>query len=277
VTGGGVLVIDAHTHVFPDAIAAAAVGSLAAEGGIRAHYDGTVAGLVSAMDRSGVTYSVVAPVATKASQVTGINDWVAGLPRERIVPLGAMHPDFADPAAEMDRLLALGVRGIKLHTQHQGFLPTDARMARIYEAASERGIVVLFHAGGYLGDGGPEGRPVDFARMLDAHPNMTCILAHMGGYRRWDEVRAHLCGRDVYFDTAYVPRNLADDAFVSLMRDHGIERILFGSDGPWTDAGEEIAYLSSIGLTADELRLVLGGNAARLFGVRTGAHGGAVG
>jgi uncharacterized protein len=51
------------------------------------------------------------------------------------------------------------------------------------------------------------------------------------------------------------------------MRGHGVDRILFGSDGPWTDAGAELAELDQLGLTSDELEAVLWRNAARLLGL----------
>ena len=242
------------------------MAALAAEGGITPCYDGTVGGLLASMERGGVDRSVVVPVATKPSQVQTINDWVAALGDDRIIPFGAMHPDFEDPAAEFARMMDLGIRGIKLHSQHQSFLPGEPRMSAIYQAAEAHGLIVLFHAGGYVVEHHTEPRPADFAAMIDAHPGLTCILAHMGGYRRWDEVREHLCGRDVYFDTAYVPRNLDDGEFLALARDHGIERVLFGTDGPWTDAGTEIEYLSGMGFTPPELDAILGRNAERLLG-----------
>ena len=240
--------------------------ALAAEGGITAHYDGTIAGLIAAMDRSGVDRALVAPVATKPSQVCGINDWISSLDEPRILPFGAMHPGFDEPGVEMARAASLGIRGIKLHSQHQGFRPSERRMWPIYEAAVECGLVVLFHAGGYVAAHENEATPTELAAVLDAFPEMVCILAHMGGYLMWDEVRTHLCGRDVYLDTAYVPRNLDDAAFLSLARDHGIERVLFGTDGPWTDAGTEIAHLQGMGFRPDELEAMLHGNAERLFG-----------
>lgn len=258
-------VLDAHTHAFPDAIAAKAVAALAAEGGITAYYDGTIAGLLAAMDRGGVGRALVAPVATKPSQVRGINDWMVSLGEQRIVPFGAMHPDFPDPAYEIARIAALGIRGIKLHSQHQGFAPAERRMAPIYEAASDLGMIVLFHAGGYVVSHEQEAHPADLARVLDAFPGLTCICAHMGGYGEWDAVREHLCGRDVYLDTAYVPGRLPDAEFLSLARDHGIARIVFGTDGPWTDAGAEVAYVSDMGFTDDELDAILHGNAERLL------------
>ena len=258
---------DTHAHAFPDAIAHKAVAALAAEGGITPYYDGTITGLLRAMDRGGVARAVVAPVATKPSQVVGINDWMASLGEPRIVAFGAIHPDFPDPASELERIAGLGLRGIKLHSQHQGFTPTDVRMTPIYEAAAALGLVVLFHAGGYVTAHETEAEPVELAAVLDAHPLMTCIFAHMGGYQAWSSVREHLCGRDVYFDTAYVPRNLPDTEFLSLARDHGVERVLFGTDGPWTDAGAEIDYLRTMGFSEAELDAIFDGNALRLFGL----------
>lgn len=266
-------IIDVHTHAFADALAPAAVSSLVEFGGVTAYYDGTVDGLIAAMDYSGVDRSLVAPVATKPSQVTTINDWIGALDRTRIIPFGAMHPDFADPAAEMARLASLGVRGIKLHSQNQSFSPDEQRLAPIYEAAIELGMVILFHAGGFVVDMGVEARPASFATMLDRFPGLTCILAHMGGYLCWDEVRERLCGRDVYFDTAYVPRHLPDAEFGALIRDHGADRVLFGSDGPWTDAAVEMAHIRRLGLSAEELDGIFGGNAERLLDRRPGgAH-----
>lgn len=259
-------IIDTHAHAFPDGLAPAAVAALAGAGGVQAHYDGTVSGLVAAMDRSGVERSLIAPVATKPAQVPTINDWVLSLDRGRIIPFGAMHPDFPEPVAEMERLADAGIKGFKLHSQNQDFSPADPRMAPVYEAAIDAGLIILFHAGGFVVDQGTEARPADFARMLDRFPKLTCILAHMGSYLFWDEVREHLLGRDVYFDTAYVPGHLPDDELLALIRDHGVDKVMFGSDGPWTDAGAEIAHLRRLGLDTDEQRAVLGENARKLLG-----------
>lgn len=264
-------IIDVHTHAFTDALAPKAIPSIMAEAtiadGVTPHYDGTVAGLIEAMDRAGVDRSVLAPVATKPSQVTTINDWIISLPRERIIPFGAMHPDFPDPAAEIERLARHGVRGIKLHSRNQDFYPDEPRLAPIYRAVIDSGLVVLFHAGRDMVEAGYEARPAHFARMLDEYPGLVCVLAHMGGYQFWPEVREFLCGRDVYLDTAYVPRHLPDAELLALIRDHGVGKVLFGSDGPWTDVATEIAHISRLGLTAAELAGVLGENAERLLGL----------
>lgn len=261
------LIVDSHTHAFPDGLAEMAVGRLVGREGVRAYYDGTVSGLLGSMALRGVDRSVLAPVATKPSQVRTINDWVMGIGDERIVPLGAMHPDLPDPEEEIARLAHAGVRGIKLHSQNQDFSPEEERMAPIYEAVIRHGMLILFHAGGFVVNEGTDAHPDVFAQMLDDWPEMVCILAHMGGFRYWDEVREHLCGRQVYLDTAYVPGILPDDELLKLIREHGARQVLFGSDGPWADAGAEIAQLRGIGLTDEELDMILSSNARELFGI----------
>jgi predicted TIM-barrel fold metal-dependent hydrolase len=258
-------IIDFHTHIFPDELAPAVVPALAKSGGIVERFDGTSAGLLAAMDRAGIDMAVVQPVATKPSQVSSINDWVASLASDRIVPFGAMHPDLPDPGAEIDRMGSLGIRGIKLHPEHQSFEPHEPRMKAIYAGAIEHGMIVFFHAGGDIIHGTVRGTPDSFERMLDAWPELVAVLAHMGGFREWGGVAERIIGRDVWLDTAYTPGRLPDEDFVRLVRAHGADRVLFGSDGPWADPAEELALLRGIGLAPDELAAILGGNAERLL------------
>lgn len=258
-------VIDVHTHAWPDPVAEKAVPALMRLGTLTAHYDGTITGLLAEMDRCDVSVSIVQPVATKATQVAGINDWAASIRSERLIPFGAMHPDLEDPAAEIARMATLGLRGMKLHPEHQAFAPDEARMAPVYEAAITHDMTVFFHAGRDELHESVHGTPEAFAAVLDAFPGMRVVLAHLGGYQVWDEVARLLVGRDVYFDTAYTLGHLPDAQFVEIVRTHGAERVMFGSDGPWTDAAAENAWLRRLPFSAGELEAILGGNAERLL------------
>lgn len=260
-------VIDIHTHAWTDTLAEKAVPALLAnaEGQLTAHYDGTVSGLIAEMDRTGVDISVVQPVATKPGQVSSINDWAASVSGSRVVPFGAMHPDAEDPAAEIARMASLGLKGFKMHPEHQAFEPDDSRLDRIWSAAIEYRMIVLFHAGADVIHPSVRGTAPSFARLMDVWPGLTAILAHLGGFKQWAEVADHLRGRDVWLDTAYTLGHLPDSEFVELVRAHGADRVLFGSDGPWTDAKREIAHLGRLGFSAQELEGILGKNAERLL------------
>jgi predicted TIM-barrel fold metal-dependent hydrolase len=261
-------IVDIHTHVWPDAVAATAVPALAAAGrGLVPLYDGTVTGLISEMDRTGIDISVVQPVATKASQVISINDWVATQASDRIVAFGAMHPDLEDPAHEIARMASLGLAGFKLHPEYQSFAPHEARMDAIYAAAREHGMSVLFHAGADIVYPTVHGTPRSFAQVIERWPDLTVVLAHLGGFREWQGVAEHLAGRDVWLDTAYTLGHLPDDEWVALVRAHGTDRVLFGTDGPWTDASAELAHLRGLPLTPSELEGILARNAERLLGL----------
>ncbi len=262
-------VIDVHTHAFPDALAHSAIPSLEAKGGLRAQYDGTVAGLVAEMDRAGVDVSVVQPVATRPAQVASINDWAAAARSDRVIVFGAMHPDLEDPATEIARMASIGIVGFKLHPEFQTFEPDDPRMADIYSAAVRHRMIVFFHAGADIMYPSVRGTPESFAAVIDAWPGLTVVLAHLGGYEMWEGVAEHIAGRDVWLDTAYTPRHLPDAEFVALVRAHGVERVLFGTDGPWTDPAEEIAHIRGLDLDRDEIEAILGANAARLLAVHT--------
>lgn len=258
-------IIDIHTHVWPDAIAPNAIDSLQSLGTLTAYYDGTVAGLLGAMDSSVVAVSVVQPVATKPGQVRGINDWVATIASDRVMPFGAMHPDLEDPAAEIARMASLGLRGLKLHPEHQAFAPDEPRLAALYEAAMAHDMTVFFHAGADELHDTLRGTPQSFSAVLDGFPGMRVVLAHLGGFRVWNDVSEVLVGKNVYLDTAYTLGHLPDAEFVEIVRAHGAHRVLFGSDGPWTDAAAEIAWIRRLPLAKGVADAILGENAARLL------------
>lgn len=260
-------IIDFHTHVFPDKLAPRAIQALAQPGRHNPNYDATLPGLLEIMNRDGIDLAVTVPVATKASQVESINAFATSQPRDRIIPFGAIHPDLDDPAAVLRTFPSLGLRGFKMHPDYQECAPDDPRMKPILETAEEMGLIALFHAGSDVGPQTVLGHPKAFARVLDAYPKLTLVLAHMGGYLCWDEVQEFLVGRDVWLDTSYTAGHIPDEQFLEIVRDHGADRILFGSDGPWTDPREGIAYLFNCGLSDEILEGIFHGNAERLLGI----------
>ena len=256
-----------HTHVFPDQLAATAVAGVCRACAIAPCFDGTLSGLHSFMRHAGIARSVVQPVASKATQVRSINDWAAALADDSIIPFGAMHPDLPDLVAEVERLVALGIRGFKLHPEYQSFSPDEERLDPLYVAATEHGLIVYFHAGEDIALPDVHSTPQAFARLLDRHPDLIVVLAHMGGWRQWDEVLRHLAGRDVYLDTSFTLPYLDEERFVELVAAHGAHRILFGSDGPWGDLSRDVAQLRAMPFSDDALDAILWRNAARLLGL----------
>ncbi len=260
-------IIDFHTHVFPDALAPAALELLQQRAGLAPAYDGTTAGLKAAMRHGGVGRSLIQPVAAKPGQVRSINQWLVGLHDPALIAFGAMHPDLSEPDAELERLQAAGFLGLKLHPEFQSFRPDHERLDPLYEGAARRGLIVFFHAGKDIAIPTVHSDPACFARLLDRFPNLTVVLAHMGGWQQWDEVERRLAGREVYLDTAFSMTYLGAPRFCRLVEVFGAERVLFGSDGPWGDVTSEVARLRGMPLPDDDLEAILWRNAARLLGM----------
>ena len=123
------------------------------------------------------------------------------------------------------------------------------------------------HAGADIGFRPPyHSTPADFAELIRRHPGLTLICAHMGGWNVWDEVERDLVGAPVYFDTAFSFSWMKDpDRFLRIVRAHGADRILFGTDSPWYDVGQGIRDLLSLPLTPAEHSAIFWGNARRIW------------
>ena len=282
-------IIDFHTHTFPDVIAAAAIAKLQAASHTRPFTDGTVRGLQKSMAEAGITASVVLPVATHPRQVVHVNDASIRMnetARETgIYSFGCMHPDFPDCQAELRRIAAAGLRGIKLHPVYQGVDFDDPRFLRILDAAASLDLLALIHAGLDVGlPGAMHATPRKVKNALRSVGPVRLILAHMGGWRCWDEVGETLADTGALIDTSFSlgamtpggdgyyqsPSELAlleEKQFVSLIRAFGSRRVLFGTDCPWGDQRTGIKKFLALPLTEEEQQAILWENGSKLLGI----------
>lgn len=261
------VVVDVHAHAFPDAVAANAIRTLEENSYVKAFLNGTVGGLRTSMRQAGVDRAVVQPVSTKPSQVRSINDWAYRANDREVTFFGTIHPDMPDVRSEVTRLKDLGLKGIKFHPDYQDFYIDEEGMYPIYEVLAENGLVVMFHMGVDIGLPDPvHAPPRRLARVLDRIPKLTAIASHLGGYRMWREVADHLAGRDVYLDTSLVPGRMDTGRAIDLMRTHGFDRILFGTDSPWDPQEKGVEWVLGLGVDEVAKRKILGENAERLLG-----------
>ena len=265
------MVIDFHTHIFPDSLAPRARKSLEDSTvhfgyNYKALTEMTRTSLLEHMDMWGVDISVIQPVVTKPSQTVTTNTWAAETQCDRITAFGGIHPDTDDYKRDLDFVASLGLKGIKLHAEYQRFYPEEERMLRIYDYAFSKGMIVLHHAG--FDPGMPEpfhSNPERFAKMLDKLSGGTFVLAHLGSQEMWDDVETYLAGRDVYFDTSMGFECYSGEQFMRIVKKHGADKILFGSDSPWSNASNELAILNSLPLSETEKQMILCDNAKKLL------------
>ena len=278
------MVIDFHTHTFPDAIAPKAIAGMQANSHAAAFGSGTVDGLLNSMAEAGISRSVVLPVATNPSKISSINDkTIAQGKSQPVVNFGAMHPQAENWKEELNRLAAAGIPGIKLHPQYQGTDITDLQYLRILDHAASLGLLIVTHAGDEIAyPGVVRCSPEMVKSVFDQLGNIPLILAHMGGWKNWERVADNLAHTSCCLDTAislgqivpiddhYAPGELpllSEEDFVSLVRAFGSHRILFGTDSPWADQAEEIRKITALPLTQTEIENILSLNATRLLNI----------
>ncbi len=260
------LIIDAHTHIFPDHVAQRAVDRLGSTYGVAPVAPATRDGLLRHMDECGVDRSVLAPVSTKPEQVPGINEWITNLDTERLIPFGTLHPFYGDCAGEIEKLLDRGVRGFKLQPYFQGYDFEAPEFRAMMELVGDR-LVVLLH-------GGQEMVPIEpliptperVAALHRDFPQVRLIVAHLGGFQVWDAVEQHLVGRDVFFDLSYTFGHIGDEQLRRIVAAHGTEHLVWGSDFPWQSQAEALAGLRALSLPPEQEAAVLSGNWLRLTG-----------
>lgn len=265
------MIIDFHTHIFPDKIAAKTIATLADAANVSAATDGTLSGLLQSMDKNGVDISVIQPVMTKPDQFESIHEFAQYVNTKydgRLISFGGMHPDCEDYKEKLDRIKAMGMVGIKIHPDYQRVMIDDVRYMNMIEYADELGLIILTHAGVDVGFPDPVHCPPDKARyMLDKLKPKKFVLAHYGGWKQWDEVYEYLAGADVYLDTAFTFDYIRQEQFMKILHRHGAERILFATDSPWSGQGESIEALRSMPVSHEDLEKIQGGNARKLLGI----------
>jgi len=261
------MIIDIHTHIWPEKISLKAKESLEGFFKIKAVADPTVDSLVRSMDKNKVDISVVCAVASRPEQVKSINNWAFGIRSEKIRVFASLHPDYPDWTAEMDRIKA-GADGIKFQPEFQNFYVDQKNVYPIYEKAQESGLPVLFHCGQELsGTMLVRSSPDRMLKVRNDFPRLKIVAAHFGGFRLWDEVKKHLLGKDIYLDTAFFFDFLPRDEIKKLLLAHSPDRLLFGSDFPLTDPAKDIAFIRGLDIPQGLKEKILYINAKALLGI----------
>lgn len=166
----------------------------------------------------------------------------------------------------MREIKSLGLKGIKIHPAYQKVYMDDIRYLRILEAAAEQELIVLVHAGVDIGLPEPIYAAAErIAAAIRETAPKKLVLAHLGGWKEWDTVEELLAGGNVYMDTAFLEDYISDAQLVRIIRKHGAEKILFGTDCPWSGQKESMERIRGLDLTEQETEMILGGNAEKLL------------
>ena len=262
----GYFVIDSHCHIYPEKIAAKAVA------GTDKFYDtvaaclGTPADLLSVNEQAGVDHSIVQSVATTPKQVQSINEFIAATVNaapKRLTGLGTLHPNSDDLRGDVEHLISLGLKGVKLHPDIQHFKVDDYRCLKIYELCEEFGLPILMHTGDKRYDNSNPNRLIP---ILEIYDKLVIIGAHFGGWSIWEEASHVLCDiPNLYVDCSSSMPWISDEKTVEIIRRYGAQRVLFGTDYPMWSPVKELDRFMTLPLTDEEKRIILSENVKKVY------------
>ena len=263
-------IIDAHAHIYPDKIAPRAVPAIGTFYLVPMQGEGTGDDLLARYGECGITHAIVHSVATTAKSVPTINSFIADqcARHPEFIGFGTMHQEFEDVEAEVDRALALGLHGFKLHPDTQQVNMDDPRLMDFYEVIAGR-VPLVLHTGDYRYD---YSSPRRLVKVLKAFPDLVVNAAHLGGWSIYD------VGYDVLHEELLGEERLfvdASSAFAFTGRRHmrelvrmwGADRVMFGTDYPMWQPAQELNEMMNCNLTDDELEKILWKNAEAFSGV----------
>ena len=260
---------DFHTHAFTDKIAERALSKLSETSGKIPENDGTIKGLRETMERNNIKEFLLLPVATKPSQQTTINHWASEVMGNGLYSCGTIHPDSDNAIEEIDRLKSLGLYGVKFHSEYQHFFPDEERMFPIYEKIAQAGLIAVFHGGwDYFGDSEIRCTPERMAKAVGKVTELKFVVAHLGGINVWDDVEKYLAGKfpNLWLDISVIASfGIDEKQLLRIIRNHGTDRILFGSDCPWDNPANEINMIQRLPLSEEEKEKIFFRNAHALL------------
>ena len=253
--------IDTHVHCFPDALAARALSKTNLYGTYET--DATITGQLRLARREGIRKVVVLHTANRPDSMAHVNEFalkVNGMD-DQVISFGAIHPHAPNAVAEVERLYALGIRGIKFQPIRQQFSVDEPCCKPIFQKIGELGMMTVIHGGRSVRTKEFPVLPSAVAAYIDCFQGAPVVLSHMGGMFLSNEEIKQAASLPVLTDTALCVRHLDQDKFQFALEQFGVERVMFGTDMPWASMEKEKAYIEKSGLTEAEKELIWDGNA----------------
>lgn len=258
-------IVDIHAHAFDDKIALKATENLHHYYEIPPVSDGRLIYLQESAKENRIDKLVVCATATKPKQVQMINEYISGLVSDSVIGFGTLHCEYDEIDAEIARMKTLGLSGIKFHPIFQNFKIDCEKAMQMFEKIGDK-FPVLIHVGDKNEDGAT---PKRLANVIKELPQITFIAAHLGGYAEWEEAKKYLIGKNLYIDTSSSVRFLPPQDATAIIREHGVDRVLFGTDYPLSNHQFEFQCMEKLRLENDEYEKIYWENAYKLLNLKS--------
>lgn len=258
-------IIDCHCHIYPDKIADRAVQGISEFYNIDMCYDGRYDTLIKSGEKIGVTHYIVFSVATTPRQVSSINSFIADTVKKSdglMTGLGTLHPDSDTIEEDVNQIIELGLKGVKMHPDFQKFRIDDPKCDRIYDLCEGK-LPVFLHTGDTrYGFSNPD----NVVPVLEKYKNLTVIGAHFGGWSCWKEAAEKLHKyKNFYVDCCSTFDWLTNEQVKELIEIYGSDKVMFGTDFPMWSHEEEFGRFKELELSSEQEEKILYKNAMKVF------------
>lgn len=238
------MIVDIHNHV-----------------GIRVGRSQTGAELIKKMDRAGVDKSVIFSFVEQPDD-DFIAKEVAAFP-DRLIGFACVNPWMREEALnEIERSVTeLGLKGLKLHPLlHGAQMDNIELMGPIFEKCEKLNIPIIAHSGDSVFS-----LPIQFEEIAKVFPKVTLIMAHAGFMQSVGQARraAKRCPNIILDMCAGTSVDIID-----AVNEIGPERIVLGSDSPFTDVEVEMLKVKLAVSDPAVQKMIMGENAARILGLK---------
>lgn len=258
--------IDAHCHIYPEKIAKLAVDHTDNFYSENSFNKGTIEDLISASDKVGIDKCVIQSVATTPKQVQSINKFISDSVnsyQDRFIGLGTIHPRSLDIEGDIEHLIELGLKGIKIHPDIQDFKVDDEGYKQAYKICEKKGLPVLMHTGDNRYDNSNPNRLIP---ILNEFKNLTVVGAHFGGWSIWEEASEKYKNYDNFFvDTSSSFHYINLDTAKRIIDNYGVDKLMFATDYPMWNAQNEIDTLLKLNLTEEDYIKIFSTNAKKVY------------
>ncbi len=274
------MVIDFHTHVYPDKIAEKTIQTLmsSAPAVTDVYTKGTLSALLESMENAGIDKSVILPVATRKGQFDTINKFALNINmnHKNLVSFGGIHPDDDDIPEKIRFFKENGFKGVKIHPDYTDTFIYDERYIKIIKECAEQGLKIVTHAGADPAFDTIHCHPKKAREILDNIRSATgepfMIFAHLGGIRVHEDVKKYLLGSNCYLDISCSFSELGSwcdttaKEVTDVIKMHGADKILFATDSPWNDQKAYLEHFRALPDISDtEKDLILHRNAEKIL------------
>lgn len=258
-------IIDMHTHVYPDAIAMKAARSIRNYYHLGDDMDGTVETLFARGAACGVEHWLILPVAVKPEHVQHINNFTSQQVslHSCFTGFGTVHAEMENMMEEVERIKALGLKGIKLHPDCQRFNIDDPRLFPLYEELQGK-LPMMIHLGDERYD---YSHPARLRKVLQEFPDLQVCAAHFGGHTMYETAKEYLSDTDCILDISSTLMFLDRKTAEGYVNHYGAERLAFGTDYPVWDPQREVELFLSLDITEEQKEQIAWKTAQRFLGL----------